>query len=112
MTLVGAGPTRDANPDPGSGVMESGRLKRRILSSRGVGRTSPKPVSVTGNGLVNSQSGGTVPGSGSDAVGAAADGAALTAGAETLGSGSRSLGAQPPSTRMTATTANRLTPPA
>jgi hypothetical protein len=69
-------------------------------------------VSVTGNGLVNSQSGGTEPGSGFEGVVAAGDGAGLTAGSEIVGSGSRSLGAQAPSTRTTATTAKRLTRPA
>ena len=114
MTLAGAWPTRDANPEPGSGAMESGRLNRRTLSSRGVGRTSPKPVSVTGNGLVNNQSGGTVPGSGVAVDDVAGDvGTLLVGDLEGPASGSSSADAQPqPTTRMTATAAKRLTPPA
>ena len=68
-------------PSPGSGATESGRLNRRTLSSRGVGRTSPNPVSVTGSGLVNNQSGGTVPGSGVEGV----DGAGTLLGVAAVG---------------------------
>ncbi|MGH3659174.1 MAG: hypothetical protein ACRDUA_21190, partial [Micromonosporaceae bacterium] len=82
--------------------MESGRLKRRTLSSRGVGRTSPKPVSVTGSGLVNNQSGGTVPGSGVE--GDAGDVAVLLGDSEGAASGVSPPDAQPqPTTRTTAT---------
>jgi hypothetical protein len=88
-------------------------LNRRTLSSGGVGRTSPNPVSVTGNGLVNSQSGGTVPGFGGDVV-VGGDAGALLAGASvSVAFGPSSPDAQPqPTRRMTATVAKRLTPEA
>jgi hypothetical protein len=75
-----------------------------------VGRTSPNPVSVTGNGLVNSQSGGTVPGSGVEDDVAAGDAGGLLAASDGFAFGSWSADAQPhPMTRMTATAAKRLT---
>jgi hypothetical protein len=71
-------------------------------------------VSVTGNGLVNNHSGGTVPGSVVEGDGVAGDVGALLAGdSEGAASGSSSVDAQPqPRTRMTATVAKRLTPQA
>ncbi len=82
-------------------------MNRRTLSSRGVGRTSPNPLSVTGNGLVNSQSGGTVPGSGVWAAVAEGRGVSLD------GSGPGSVfDAQLVTKTITATAAKRLTPSA
>ena len=94
--------------------MESGRLNRRTRNSRGVGLTSPKPVSVTGNGLVNNHSGGTVPGAGVEGDVVAGDAETRLVGdPEGFASGPSSADVQPPiTTRMTATAAKRLTPEA
>jgi hypothetical protein len=69
----------------------------------GVGRTSPNPVSVTGKGLVNNQSGGTVPGSGVFEV------VAEGRGASRVGSGEGSGDAQPVTRTIMAIAAKRLT---
>jgi hypothetical protein len=63
-------------------------------------------VSVTGNGLVNSQSGGTVPGSGGwEAL-------AEARGVSRVGSGEGSVDVQPVTRMIIAIAARRLTAPA